>query len=137
MQDVYAAIQGGHPGIELIDIIFALSNVKLVRGLVQDQVRQLEEISGVSKGQNEGMRGMIVAKQKSLLSNLLEVEKMLEGIVSANNTIGARTAGMSDVQLNAEQSRAMVSAIVFAINHMAKFVPGSGMSGSGLPESII
>ncbi len=137
MQDVDAAIQGGHPGIELIDIIFALSNVKLVRGLVQDQVRQLEEISGMSKGQNEGMRGMIISKQKSLLSNLLEVEKTLEGIVSASNPIGARTAGMSDVQLNAEQSRAMVSAIVFAINHMAKFVPGSGMSGSGLPESII
>lgn len=137
VQDVDAAIQGGHPAIELIDIIFVYSNVKLVRELVQDQIRQLEEMGGVSKGQAEGLKDMIMAKQKTLHANLLDVERLLGDIIDANATIGARMAGMRNIQLNAEQSQAMISAIVFAISHMAKFIPGPNMGGSGLPESII
>jgi hypothetical protein len=144
MQDVDAAIQGGHPGIELIDIVFAFSNVKLVRELVEDQIRQIDEMGGASKGgggaskgQSEGLKDMIMAKQKTLRANLLEVEKMLEDVIDVNTTVGARMAGMRNIQMNSEQSQAMISAIVFAINHMAKFIPGSNMGGSGLPESMI
>lgn len=135
MQDVSAAIQGGHDGIELIDVVFVFSNVKLVRELVQDHIRQLEDLGDVSKGQTEGMREMIIAKQKSLYLSLSEVEKLLENIIDASITPQARSEGMHNIQLNSEQSRAMVGAIVFAINHMSKFVPGSGI-GAGLPESI-
>jgi hypothetical protein len=137
MQDVDAAIQGGHPGIELIDIVFAFSNVKLVRELVEDQIRQIEEMDGASKGQAEGLRNMIMSKQKTLHANLIEVEKMLEDAIDVNTAMGARMAGMRNIQMNSEQSQAMISAIVFAINHMAKFVPGSSPRGSGLPESMI
>jgi hypothetical protein len=137
LQDVGAAIQGGHPGIELIDIVFAYSNVKLVRELVGDQIRQLEE-AGPGKGQAEGLKNMIMTKQKSLHSSLAEVEKMLEEIIDANTTMGAQRMSMRNVQMNPQQSQAMVGAIVFAINHMAKFVPGANQGGnSGLPESMI
>lgn len=136
MQDVSAAIQGGHDNIELIDVVFAFSNVKLVRELVQDHIRQLEEMDTVSKGQTEGMREMIMTKQKSLYASLSEVEALLESIIDASITPQARSAGVKNIQLNSEQSRAMVGAIVFAINHMAKFLPGAGIGG-GLPESIL
>ncbi len=136
MQDVGAAIQGGHDGVELIDVVFVFSNVKLVRELVQDHIRQLEEMGDVSKGQTEGMREMIMAKQKSLHASLSEVEELLERITDVSVTPQARAAGLSNIQLNSEQSRAMIGAIVFAINHMAKFVPGGGIGG-GLPESIL
>lgn len=135
MQDVSAAIQGGHNGIELIDVVFVFSNVKLVRELVQDHIRQLEEMGDVSKGQTEGMREMILEKQKTLYSSLSDVEKLLETIIDTSITPQTRSAGMENIKLNSEQSRAMVGAIIFAINHMAKFVPGSNMGG-GLPESI-
>ncbi len=135
MQDVSAAIQGGHDNIELIDVVFAFSNVKLVRELVQDHIRQLEEMDTVSKGQTEGMREMIMTKQKSLYASLSEVEALLESIIDTSITPQARSAGVKNIQLNSEQSRAMVGAIVFAINHMAKFLPGAGIGG-GLPESI-
>lgn len=138
MQDIDAAVQGGHPGIELIDVIFAYSNVKLVRELVEDQIQQLDEMSGMSKGQSEGIRGMIMSKQKALLVNLNDVEKMLEDIIDTNTARGVQRTGMRNVQLNPEQTQAMVGAIVFAINHMAKFVPGTNTGGaSGLPESMI
>jgi hypothetical protein len=135
LQDVGAAIQGGHDGIELIDVVFVFSNVKLVRELVQDHIRQLEEMGSVSKGQTEGMREMIIAKQKTLYASLSEVEELLERIIDVSITPQARSEGMKNIQLNSEQSRAMIGAIVFAINHMTKFVPGAGI-GSGLPESI-
>lgn len=137
MQDVGAAIQGGNDGIELIDVIFAFSNVKLVRELVQDHIRQLEEMGDVSKGQTVGLGKMILEKQRALYANLSDVEKLLENIIDVNITPEARAAGMRSIQLNAEQSQAMIGAIVFAINHMAKFVPGANMGGSGLPESMI
>ncbi len=137
MQDIDAAIQGGQPGIELIDVVFAYSNVKLVRELVQDQIKQMDEMDRFSKGQAEGLKGMIMSKQKMLLANLSEVEKMLEDLLDVNANVGARRAGMRNIQLSSEQSRAMIGAIVFAINHMAKFVPGSNMGSGGLPESMI
>lgn len=137
MQDVGAAIQGGHDGIELIDVIFAFSNVKLVRELVQDHIRQLEEHGDENKGQTVGLGKMILAKQRAIYANLSDVEKLLENIIDVNITPEARTAGVHSIQLNAEQSQAMIGAIVFAINHMAKFVPGANMGGSGLPESMI
>jgi hypothetical protein len=108
--------------------------VKLVRELVEDQIRQLDDLSGSTKGQSEGIRGMIMSKQKTLLANLSDVEKMLEGVIDAGTAMSTQTPGTRNVQLNQEQTQAMVGAIVFAINHMAKFVPGSGM---GLPESMI
>ncbi|HTY89759.1 MAG TPA: hypothetical protein VMC84_01140 [Methanocella sp.] len=135
MQDVSTAIQGGHDGVELIDIVFVYSNVRLVRELVQDHIRQLEEMADVSKGQTEGLRGMILEKQKTMYESLSEVEKLLESIIDASITPQARTAGMRNIQLNAGQSQAMVGAIVFAINHMAKFVPQNNFSG-GLPEFV-
>ncbi len=135
MQDVGAAIQGGHDGVELIDVVFVFSNVKLVRELVQDHIRQLEAMGDVSKGQTEGMREMILAKQKSFYSSLSEVEALLERIIDTSITPQVRSAGMHNIQLNSDQSKAMIGAIVFAINHMAKFVPGGG-TGGGLPESI-
>jgi hypothetical protein len=136
LQDVGAAVQAGHDGIELIDIVFAFSNVKLVRELVQDHIRQLEEYGDVSKGQTEGLREMMIAKQKALYISLSEVEKTLEGVIDNSISPRPRMVGMSRIQLNPEQSQAMVSAIMFAITHMSKFVPHAG-SGSGLPESII
>ncbi len=136
LQDVGVAIQGGHPGIELIDIIFAYSNVKLVRELVEDQIRQLEE-TGPGKGQAEGLKNMIMTKQKALHASLAEVEKMLEGIIDASSAMGMPGASMRNVRLNPEQTKAMVGAIVFAINHMAKFVPDASPGGNiGLPESM-
>jgi hypothetical protein len=136
MQDVSAAVQGSHNGIELIDVVFAFSNVRLVRELVQDHIRQLEAYGDIGKGQTEGLRGMMIAKQKALFNSLSEVEKMLEGIIDTNISPQPRMAVMSNIQLSPEQSQAMVSAIVFAIAHISKFVPNAG-TGSGLPESII
>jgi hypothetical protein len=124
-------------GIELIDIIFAFSNVKLVRELVQDNIRQLEEMNSISKGQNEGIKQMIMAKQKVLYDNLSEVEKTLESVIDVNIKPQAPVPIAGNVQLNTDQSKALVGAIVFAINHMVKFIPGANMGGSGLPESIV
>jgi len=124
-------------GIELIDIIFAFSNVKLVRELVQDNIRQLEEMNSISKGQNEGIKQMIMAKQKVLYDNLSEVEKTLESVIDVNIKPQAQVPVAGNVQLNTDQSKALVGAIVFAINHMVKFIPGANMGGTGLPESIV
>ena len=135
MQDVGAAIQGGHDGVELIDVVFVFSNVKLVRELVQDHIRQLEAMGDVSKGQTEGLREMMIEKQKTLYVSLSEVEKLLESIIDVSITPQARTVSMRNIQLNAEQSKAMVGAIIFAINHMAKFVPG-GNVGGGVPKAL-
>ena len=130
-------IPGGEGRVELIDIIFAFSNVKLVRELVQDNIRQLEEMDMISKGQNEGLKQMIMQKQKMLYENLSKVEKTLETVIDVNITPQARAAGARNVQLDPAQSKALAGAIVFAINHMVKFIPGANMGPSGLPESIV
>ena len=131
-------VQGGHNGIELIDIFFALSNVKLVREIVQDNIRQLEAMNEISKGQNEGLKNMIMQKQRMLHGSLSDVEKMLQSIIEVNTAPSAKMAGSKNLQLNTDQSQALVGAIVFAINHMSKFVPGADMANSGgLPQSMI
>ncbi len=138
MQDFGAdMVQGGHDGIELIDVIFAFSNVKLVREIVQDNIRQLEEMNEISKGQNEGLKNMIMQKQRMLHGSLSEVEKTLESIIDMNITPQAKMTGLKNLKLNTDQSQALVGAIVFAINHMSKFVPGADMGSGGLPQSII
>jgi hypothetical protein len=143
LQDIGAGFQGRRGGIELIDIVFAFSNVKLVRGLVLDNIRQLETMDAIAKGQNEGLKAMIMQKQKTMYSNLSDVENVLGTIIDANVAQRAAPAdrpgpvGLRTVQLNEEQSQAFVSAIVFAIHHMAKFIPGTDMGNSGLPQSVI
>jgi hypothetical protein len=137
VQDIGAGIpQGGRSGIELIDIVFAFSNIRLVRELVEDNLKQLET-ADVSKGQTEGLKTMIVEKQRSLLKDLGDVENTLESIINAHTTPGVDIRGMRNVQLNPDQSKAFVSAIVFSINHMAKFIPAATGGGGGLPESMI
>jgi hypothetical protein len=126
---------GMHTGIELIDVIFAFSNVKLVKGLVMDHIRQIEAMDALGKGQTEGLKQMILAKQKTFHANLSAVERTLEGIIDANAAPQARTVGIQDIDLNTEQVQAMVNALLFAMGHMARFVPE--MSASGLPGTII
>lgn len=134
LQDVGPAIPAV---IELIDVVFVFSNVKLVRELVQDHIRQLEELARVSKGQTEGLREKILEKQRALHADLSEVEALLEGIIDVSATPEARASRMHSIRLNGGQSKAMLGAIVFAINHMAKFVPGAITGDIGLPESMI
>jgi hypothetical protein len=137
VQDIGASIpQGGRGGIELIDIVFAFSNIRLVRELVEDNLKQLE-MADVSKGQTEGLKAMIVEKQRSLLKDLGDVENTLESIIDAHTTPGIDVREMRRVQLNPDQSKAFVSAIVFSISHMAKFIPAATGGGTGLPESMI
>lgn len=138
MQDIEAGIQGGHNGIEIIDVVFAFSNVRLVRELVEDNLKQLEA-ADVSKGQTEGLKEMIVQKQRSMLKDLGSVESMLESIINTHMGPGINIREMGNVKLNPEQSKAFVSAIVFSINHMAKFIPAATAGGGvpGLPESMI
>ena len=138
MQDIEAGIQGGHNGIEIIDIVFAFSNVRLVRELVEDNLKQLEA-ADVSKGQTEGLKDMIIQKQRSMLKDLGSVEAMLESVINTHTSPGLNVRELGKVQLNPEQSRAFVSAIVFSINHMAKFIPAAAVGGgsTGLPESMI
>jgi hypothetical protein len=94
-------------------------------------------MNSISKGQNEGIKQMIMAKQKVLYDNLSEVEKTLESVIDVNIKPQAQTSLAGNVQLNTDQSKALVGAIVFAINHMVKFIPGANMGGSGMPESIV
>lgn len=129
---------GRNNGIEIIDIVFAFSNVRLVRELVEDNLKQLEA-ADVSKGQTEGLKDMIVQKQRSMLKDLGSVESTLESIINTHMGPGINVRETGKVMLNPEQSKAFVSAIVFSINHMAKFIPSAaaGGGGSGLPESMI
>ena len=138
MQDIAAGMQGGHNGIEIIDIVFAFSNVKLVRELVEDNLKQIEA-ADVSKGQTEGLKEMIVQKQRSMLKDLGSVESTLESIINTHTAPEINVREMGKVKLNPEQTRAFVSAIVFSINHMAKFIPAAAIGGgnTGLPESMI
>lgn len=135
MQDISEGIfPGGRNKVEIIDVVFAFSNVKLVREIVQDNIQQLNEMDGMGKGQTEGLKNAIMQKQKALYSSLSDVEKILEGIIE-NITPQARGAGLRDIQLDPGQSQTLAGAILFAINHMIKFIPGADM-GNGLPQSM-
>jgi hypothetical protein len=122
--------------IELIDIVFALSNIRLVKEIVQDNLRQLDQLSVVGKGQTEGLKAMIVQKQQQALKDLDGVERVLDGIVEASlkpEMTGAR----QDVSLGPEHSKALIYALTFAISHLMKFMPQPGAGGLDIPGSII
>jgi len=127
-------VPGGRNKVEIIDVIFAFSNVKLVREIVQDNIKQLNEMNEVGKGQTEGLKNAIMQKQMGLYTSLSDVEKILEGIID-NITPQARIVGSRDIQLDPGQSQALAGAILFAINHMIKFIPGADL-GNGLPQSM-
>lgn len=121
---------GGIPAsapIELIDVVFALSNIRLVKEIVQDNLRQLSELDRVGKGQTEGLKMMIVQKQEQALNNLDNVERTLNRIVE-ESIAQAGHAAQRDVSLGPEQSRALIAALSFAISHLMKFMPQPGSS---------
>ena len=137
MQDIGAGMpQGGRRGIELIDILFAFSNIRLVREIIEDNIKQLQT-ADISKGQTEGLKNMILQKQETLLKDLGNVENLLGTIINNYMSPGVNVRSMGEVNLNPNESRAFVSAVLFSINHMAKFVPTAGGGGTGLPESMI
>ncbi len=121
--------------IELIDVVFALSNIRLVKEIVQDNLRQLGELNAVGKGQTEGIKAMIVQKQEQALKDLNGVENILSGIVE-QTLHPVANGNQQDVTLGPEHSKALVYAITFAISHLMKFMPRSGAEG-GIPGTII
>ena len=130
---------GGSPAsapVELIDVVFALSNIRLVKEIVQDNLRQLSELDHAGKGQTEGLKAMIVQKQQHSFQDLVGVEKTLNLIVE--ESIARQSVAMqSDISLGPEQSRALVTALSFAIGHLMKFMPRP-VSGPGeLPGTIV
>lgn len=112
--------------VELIDIIFALSNIGLVREIVQDNLNQLEALGAVGKGQTEGLRAMITQKQKQVFSDLTDIEKTLQGIVDQSAMPVAQRQPGRNFNLNPQQSKALIYAISFSISHLMKFIPGAG-----------
>lgn len=122
--------------VELIDIIFALSNISLVRGIVQENLTQIEELGKVSKGQTEGLRTMMLEKQKQVFTDLVEIEHILKGILNENVPSATHRPSRRNFNLNTQQSKALVYALSFAVNHLIKFIPGSA-GGSQVPGVII
>ncbi|OPY29861.1 MAG: hypothetical protein A4E28_00643 [Methanocella sp. PtaU1.Bin125] len=122
--------------IELIDVVFALSNIRLVREIVQDNLRQLDELNVMGKGQTEGLKAMIVQKQQQALRDLDGVEGVLNGIVEASLK-PERTGAQQDISLGPEHSKALIYAITFAISHLMKFMPQPGTAGPEIPGSIV
>lgn len=130
---------GGSPAsapIELIDVVFALSNIRLVKEIVQDNLRQLSELDKMGKGQTEGLKMMIVQKQEQAFKDLDGVEKTLDRIVE-ESIAQAGGAAQRDVSLGPEQSRALITALSFAIAHLMKFMPQQGPSPGEMPGTII
>ena len=111
--------------IEMIDIVFALSNVKLVREIVQDNLQQTEQLADIGKGQTEGLRAMILQKQRQALDDLTGVEGVLTGIV--DEALKPHPTGANrDISLNSAHSKALIYALTFAIGHLMKFIPQQG-----------
>jgi hypothetical protein len=130
--------QGGSPSsapIELIDVVFALSNIRLVKEIVKDNLVQLDRLNAVGKGQTEGLKSMIVQKQQQALKDLSGVENALNGIVEASMN-PERAGARQDVSLGPEHSRALIYALTFAISHLMKFMPQPGTGGE-IPGTII
>ena len=128
---------GGAPSsapIEVIDIVFALSNLKLVREIVQDNLKQAEALAYMGKGQTEGLRSMIIQKQKQVLNDLDGVEKVLSGIVE-DTLLPHRRVSNRNVSLSPEHSQALIYALGFAIGHLMKFMPSQG--GAEVPGTAI
>jgi hypothetical protein len=129
---------GGAPAsapIELIDVVFALSNIRLVKEIVQDNLRQLSELDRMGKGQTEGLKAMIFQKQEMALKDLANVETTLNRIVEDSIAQSSGQAPHRDVSLGPEQSRALISALSFAISHLMKFMPQP--AGGELPGTMI
>ncbi len=130
---------GGSPAsapIELIDIVFALSNIKLVKEIVQDNLRQLNDLNVAGKGQTEGLKSMIVQKQQQALKDLNGVEKVLNGIVETSLN-PEKTSVRQDISLGPEDSKALIYALTFAISHLIKFIPQPGAGSGEIPGTII
>ncbi len=128
---------GGSPAsapIELIDVVFALSNIRLVKEIVQDNLRQLSDLDRVGKGQTEGIKAMIVQKQEQALNDLLNVEATLNTIVEDSIARTSAPGPQRDVSLGPEQSRALIGALSFAISHLMKFMPQP--AGGEMPGTI-
>ena len=127
--------------VEMIDIVFALSNVSLVREIVQENLNQLEGLRAVGKGQNEGLHAMIMDKQKQVYADLTDVEQTFKVIVDQSATTAQQHQIRRNFNLNEKQSKALVYAISFSVSHLLKFIPGAGGSGggggSGVPGVII
>jgi hypothetical protein len=132
--DIPAGFSPASAPIELIDIVFALSNIRLVKEIVQDNLRQLSQLDRVGKGQTEGLKAMIVQKQEQAYKDLDNVEKTLSRIVEENITQVGH-ASQQDISLGPEQSRALIGALSFAIGHLMKFMPQPG-PGSEIPGTI-
>ena len=121
--------------VEMIDIIFAISNIRLVREIVRDNMQQLDDLSKVGKGQTEGLRNMIMERHKQVFADLNDVELVLNNLMEKEKNSTAHIMNRN-VSLNAQQSRVLVYALSFAINHLLRFIPGSS-TGVQLPGSII
>jgi hypothetical protein len=125
--DIPAGVSPASAPIELIDVVFALSNIRLVKEIVQDNLRQLSELDRVGKGQTEGLKMMIVQKQEQALKDLDNVERTLNRIVE-DSIAQSGHYPRGDVSLGPEQSKALISALSFAISHLMKFMPQPGSS---------
>lgn len=119
-------------GIEFIDVLFALTNVRVVKDLVEESLWQIEQLGDVSKGQTEGLRQMMLQKQRALLSDITSVENTLSSIVEIGRDSNIRKAGGKTYSLNPEQTKVLVESIKFAISHMAKFLQ-QGQSSDANP----
>ena len=133
--DIPSGFSPASAPIELIDVVFALSNIRLVKEIVQDNLKQLSDLDKVGKGQTEGIKMMIVQKQEQAYRDLDNVEKTLNRIVE-DSMAQAGQAGQRDVSLNPEQSRALIGALSFAIGHLMKFMPQPG-AGAEMPGTIV
>ena len=122
--------------VELIDIIFALSNISLVREIVQENMNQLEDLRKVGKGQNEGLHAMIMDKQKQVHADLTEIEQTFKIIIDQSALSVQQHQVRRNFNLNEKQSKALIYAISFSVSHLLKFIPGAG-GGSQVPGVII
>ena len=134
-------LPGGVPAsapIELIDVVFALSNIRLVKEIVQGNLRQLDQLDrmGMGKGQTEGLKAMIVQKQKQAYDDLEKVEQTLNTIVE-ESVAPAGVKPQRDVSLGPDQSQALITALSFAISHLMKFMPQPTGGPGEMPGTII
>lgn len=133
--DIPSGFSPASAPIELIDVVFALSNIRLVKEIVQDNLKQLSDLDKVGKGQTEGIKMMIVQKQQQAYKDLDNVEMVLNRIVE-ESMAQAGQPGQRDVSLGPEQSRALIGALSFAIGHLMKFMPQPG-AGAEMPGTIV
>lgn len=122
--------------VELIDIVFALSNISLVREIVQENITQLEELRRVGKGQTEGLHAMIMDKQKQVFADLTDIEQTFKVIIDQSAIPVPQRQIRRNFNLSAHQSKALIYALSFSVSHLLKFIPGAA-GGSQVPGVII